>query len=224
MIIAILSDKFQMRGIFCVIFGCVSIIGYGVLLSDSAPGVHYFGCFLVAGGLYVVVGLPIAWVSLKLSINTHEEKAASNMCIKSCPTTPLGMAKEQLQRVCSLLLETPLESCLHSYSKSLTPKGVCWYLDNTVFINSRRHVALRSINLASFAAMPSRSAWSAWESAYMAFSGTRFGRRTSAVMRESCRENMRVCWRRSSRSWETTVLITDIRFNAKERRYRILHW
>lgn len=63
MIIAMLSDKFQMRGIFCVIFGCISIIGYGVLLSDSAPGVHYFGCFLVAGGLYVVVGLPIAWVS-----------------------------------------------------------------------------------------------------------------------------------------------------------------
>lgn len=133
------------------------------------------------------------------------------------------MAKEQLQRVCSLLLETPLESCLHSYSKSLTPKGVCWYLDNTVFINSRRHVALRSINLASFAAMPSRSAWSAWESAYMAFSGTRFGRRTSAVMRESCRENMRVCWRRSSRSWETTVLITDIRFNATRWRCRVLH-
>ncbi|KAK1248636.1 hypothetical protein MKX08_006856 [Trichoderma sp. CBMAI-0020] len=62
MIIAMLSDRLQMRGIFCVIFGCISIIGYGVLLSDSAPGVHYFGCFLVAGGLYVVVGLPIAWL------------------------------------------------------------------------------------------------------------------------------------------------------------------
>ncbi|KAM0250377.1 hypothetical protein ACHAQJ_008654 [Trichoderma viride] len=62
MTIAMLSDRFQMRGIFCVIFGCISIAGYAVLLSDSAPGVHYFGCFLVAGGLYVVVGLPIAWL------------------------------------------------------------------------------------------------------------------------------------------------------------------
>lgn len=58
-----LSDRLQMRGAFCVIFGMISVIGYAVLLSDSSPGVHYFGCFLVAGGLYVVVGLPIAWVS-----------------------------------------------------------------------------------------------------------------------------------------------------------------
>lgn len=81
MIVAMLSDKFQMRGIFCVIFGCISIIGYGVLLSDSAPGVHYFGCFLVAGGLYVVVGLPIAWVSLNLIVISHKNKQPSNIRI-----------------------------------------------------------------------------------------------------------------------------------------------
>ncbi|KAL7799272.1 major facilitator superfamily domain-containing protein [Trichoderma ceciliae] len=62
MTVAMLSDRLQMRGIFCVIFGLISVIGYAILLSDSAPGVHYFGCFLVAGGLYVVVGLPIAWL------------------------------------------------------------------------------------------------------------------------------------------------------------------
>ena len=45
-----------------MLFGAISVIGYGVLLSDAASGVHYFGCFLVAGGLYVVVGLPLAWV------------------------------------------------------------------------------------------------------------------------------------------------------------------
>ncbi|RFU75244.1 mfs transporter [Trichoderma arundinaceum] len=59
---AMLSDRLQMRGIFAVIFGLISVVGYAVLLSDSAPGVHYFGCFLVAGGLYVVVGIPIAWL------------------------------------------------------------------------------------------------------------------------------------------------------------------
>ncbi|KAI1769828.1 DNA-repair protein rad2 [Hypoxylon cercidicola] len=60
--IAFLSDHKQMRGMFCVIFGAISVVGYGVLLSDSSAGVHYFGCFLVATGLYVIVGLPLAWL------------------------------------------------------------------------------------------------------------------------------------------------------------------
>lgn len=60
---AMVSDRLQMRGIFCVFFGLISVIGYAILLSDASAAVHYFGCFLVAGGLYVVVGLPLAWVS-----------------------------------------------------------------------------------------------------------------------------------------------------------------
>ncbi|KAI8964196.1 DNA-repair protein rad2 [Daldinia sp. FL1419] len=60
--IAFLSDRLQMRGLFTVGFGAVSVVGYGVLLSDSSAGVHYFGCFLVATGLYVTVGLPLAWL------------------------------------------------------------------------------------------------------------------------------------------------------------------
>ncbi|KAI0148527.1 major facilitator superfamily domain-containing protein [Xylariaceae sp. FL1272] len=62
MSIAYLSDRKQMRGIFCVIFGSLSVIGYGILLSDSTAGVHYFACFLIATGLYVLVGLPLAWL------------------------------------------------------------------------------------------------------------------------------------------------------------------
>ncbi|KAF3067218.1 hypothetical protein GL218_08549 [Daldinia childiae] len=60
--IAFLSDRMQMRGLFTVAFGVVSVVGYGVLLSNSSAGVHYFGCFLVATGLYVTVGLPLAWL------------------------------------------------------------------------------------------------------------------------------------------------------------------
>lgn len=97
--VAWLSDRQQKRGLFCVIFGCVSVVGYGILLSDSPAGVHYFGygacitddficltypfshlarpglgianagfffslpsAILVATGLYVVVGLPLAWL------------------------------------------------------------------------------------------------------------------------------------------------------------------
>ncbi|KAK7941589.1 major facilitator superfamily transporter [Apiospora aurea] len=56
------SDRVQRRAVFVVIFGCVSVVGYGILLSDSPSGVHYFGCFLIAMGLYIVVGLPLAWL------------------------------------------------------------------------------------------------------------------------------------------------------------------
>ncbi|KAJ0299788.1 hypothetical protein COL516b_008905 [Colletotrichum fioriniae] len=62
MTMAFLSDRTQKRGLFCAIFGSISVIGYGVLISPTSNGVHYFGCFLVAAGLYVVVGLPLAWL------------------------------------------------------------------------------------------------------------------------------------------------------------------
>ncbi|KAK1672166.1 major facilitator superfamily transporter [Colletotrichum godetiae] len=62
MTMAFLSDRTQKRGLFCVVFGSISVIGYGVLISPTSNGVHYFGCFLVAAGLYVVVGLPLAWL------------------------------------------------------------------------------------------------------------------------------------------------------------------
>lgn len=63
MAVSTASDRLQRRGLFCVIFGTISIIGYAILLADTTTPVHYFACFLVAAGLYVVVGLPLAWVS-----------------------------------------------------------------------------------------------------------------------------------------------------------------
>ncbi|KAI1742447.1 DNA-repair protein rad2 [Xylaria scruposa] len=62
MTIAFISDRKQMRGVFCVAFGAVSVIGYGLLISNTSAGVHYFACFLIATGLYVLVGLPLAWL------------------------------------------------------------------------------------------------------------------------------------------------------------------
>ncbi|KAM3561676.1 hypothetical protein ARSEF4850_003098 [Beauveria asiatica] len=59
---ATVSDRTQKRGLFCLVFGAVSAVGYAVLLADASSGVHYFGCFLVAAGLYIVVGLPLAWL------------------------------------------------------------------------------------------------------------------------------------------------------------------
>ena len=62
LVVARLSDSQQRRGLYSVAFGLISVVGYGVLISDSSNGVRFFGCFLVAFGLYVVVGLPLAWL------------------------------------------------------------------------------------------------------------------------------------------------------------------
>jgi MFS family permease len=62
LIVSHLSDRFQQRGLFIVMFGIVSIIGYAILISPVSAGAHYAGCFIVATGLYVMVGLPLAWL------------------------------------------------------------------------------------------------------------------------------------------------------------------
>lgn len=61
-VVARLSDAQQRRGLYTVMFAFISVIGYGVLISKASTGVHYFGCFLVAMGLYVSCGLPLAWL------------------------------------------------------------------------------------------------------------------------------------------------------------------
>ncbi|KAG5291437.1 high-affinity nicotinic acid transporter [Histoplasma ohiense] len=66
LVIAWFSDRMQRRAVFTVAFCIITIIGYAVLMSDSNSGVHYFGCFLVAVGLYVCVGLPLAWLPTNL--------------------------------------------------------------------------------------------------------------------------------------------------------------
>ncbi|EEH34163.1 hypothetical protein PAAG_05212 [Paracoccidioides lutzii Pb01] len=66
LVVAWFSDRMQRRAVFTVVFCCIAIVGYGVLMSDNGAGVHYFGCFLVAVGLYVCVGLPLAWLPTNL--------------------------------------------------------------------------------------------------------------------------------------------------------------
>lgn len=60
--VAVLSDRTGRRGPFACAMGLVSIAGYAMLMSKSSSGVHYAGCFLVACGLYVLVGIPLAWL------------------------------------------------------------------------------------------------------------------------------------------------------------------
>ena len=105
---AMLSDRLQRRGMFCVIFGTVSVVGYAVLLTDSSAAVHYFGCFLVAGGLYVVVGLPLAWVGLS---NPAWGAGCAATDKDSCRATRPGTGREQRRQDCSSRWETRLASC-----------------------------------------------------------------------------------------------------------------
>ncbi|KAL1849552.1 hypothetical protein Plec18167_003155 [Paecilomyces lecythidis] len=64
--VAWLSDRVQRRAIFVCAFSAICVIGYGILVSNTSSGVHYFGALLVALGLYVTVGLPLAWLPTNL--------------------------------------------------------------------------------------------------------------------------------------------------------------
>ncbi|KAJ5663162.1 hypothetical protein N7507_003893 [Penicillium longicatenatum] len=64
--VAWLSDRTQRRALFTCLFSAISVVGYGILISDSSSGVHYFGALMVALGLYVTVGLPLAWLPTNL--------------------------------------------------------------------------------------------------------------------------------------------------------------
>ncbi|KAF1946652.1 MFS general substrate transporter [Clathrospora elynae] len=66
LVIARFSDKQQKRGLYSILLGLISIVGYAMLISPASSGVHYAGCFLVAMGLYVCVGLPLAWLPTNL--------------------------------------------------------------------------------------------------------------------------------------------------------------
>jgi sugar phosphate permease len=62
LVVAWFSDRMQKRAMAVVPFAMISIVGYAILIADVSPGVHYFACFLVALGLYVTVGIPLAWL------------------------------------------------------------------------------------------------------------------------------------------------------------------
>lgn len=56
------SDWSQLRGPVVVALSLVAVLGYALLISPISAGPHYAGCFLVAIGLYVAVGIPLAWL------------------------------------------------------------------------------------------------------------------------------------------------------------------
>ena len=61
---AYLSDRQQRRALYVVISCAISALGYAILISPVSSGVRYFGCLLVALGLYAVVGIPMSWLPM----------------------------------------------------------------------------------------------------------------------------------------------------------------
>lgn len=61
--LARISDWKQVRGPIAATMACVSAAGYAILLSRGPPGVLYFGCFVVAAGIYITLGMNITWLN-----------------------------------------------------------------------------------------------------------------------------------------------------------------
>ncbi|KAI1012768.1 hypothetical protein LB504_008481 [Fusarium proliferatum] len=57
------ADKIQQRGIFMIIFITMAGLGLILLMAVRHSGVRYFGCFLLASGIFPSVPQGIAWNS-----------------------------------------------------------------------------------------------------------------------------------------------------------------
>lgn len=62
LVVAYLSDRTQRRAVFAAGAGAVCAIGYAILTSPASGNVKYFGCCLAAMGVYIIVGIPLAWL------------------------------------------------------------------------------------------------------------------------------------------------------------------
>jgi hypothetical protein len=57
------------------------MIGYGLLIARVGPAVHYFATFVIALGLFIAVGIPLAWLP---SNNPRYGKRATATGIQIC--------------------------------------------------------------------------------------------------------------------------------------------
>jgi hypothetical protein len=71
-LVAILSERFQRRGVFIIITSAIAAIGYIILLAAPVdkPGVSYFGTILAATGIYPSTAIVLAWPANNVSGQT----------------------------------------------------------------------------------------------------------------------------------------------------------
>lgn len=60
-IVGIYSDKWQSRGPFIVTFASISMVGYIIAYTTSAPGPGYVAAIIVAMGVLPTIAVSIAW-------------------------------------------------------------------------------------------------------------------------------------------------------------------
>lgn len=136
LVIAHFSDKQQKRGFYSILLGVVSIIGYAMLISPSSSAVHYAGCFLVAMGLYVCVGLPLAWLPTNSPRYGKRTSATGlQLSIGNCAGIMSAFVSHFSFNLCTnssdcelmVLRSTPRETA-HASSKAMLSPWRWWHL------------------------------------------------------------------------------------------------
>jgi MFS family permease len=61
--IAWLSDRYQRRYLFVIIFTPICALGYLLLLCPIPAGAQFFATFLITTGVYIIAGNNLAWAS-----------------------------------------------------------------------------------------------------------------------------------------------------------------
>ena len=75
LIVAVASEKTRIRAPFIMGTSSLAIIGYIVLLTNTKPGVAYFGTFLAAAGIYPSVAIVLSWPANNVSGQTKRATA-----------------------------------------------------------------------------------------------------------------------------------------------------
>lgn len=61
--IGFIADKTRQRGLCAIAVSSLGVIGFGILLSDLAPGAKYAGTFLGAMGIYPCIPNTVTWLA-----------------------------------------------------------------------------------------------------------------------------------------------------------------
>ncbi|ORZ16939.1 major facilitator superfamily domain-containing protein [Absidia repens] len=62
LVIAVLSDRFQVRSVFVAFCMCLALIGYIIQVSSENHAVLFFSLFLCGGGVWASLGVSLAWL------------------------------------------------------------------------------------------------------------------------------------------------------------------
>ncbi|CAO3587594.1 unnamed protein product [Absidia cylindrospora] len=62
LVVAVLSDRFQVRSVFVAFCMCLALVGYIIQVSSENHAVLFFSLFLCGGGVWASLGVSLAWL------------------------------------------------------------------------------------------------------------------------------------------------------------------